>query len=285
MSLRIIINADDLGRNHQVNSAISEALSLQLITSSTIMANSTTWEEIHGIVSKNPQASFGVHLNLTEGKAMTSSDVFHKLDVVDANNCFTKKIREIKRPSRELLDAVYNEWDAQINKVLNFEKIRVSHFDGHHHIHGDYVFRKILMRLCEKYGVYNIRNRYVSPVTGMRYAVNAVFRAMSMIPCAMNFASRMSILGKPFAYMYGVMERSCWQNQVKRVVHTPDYFNSYESICEMLKLGMTYPMDSIIEIMCHPGHPNYAKEYEMMKLHTINKYLSDYTLINYSELK
>lgn len=109
MSLRIIINADDLGRNHQVNSAISEALSLQLITSSTIMANSTTWEEIHGIVSKNPQASFGVHLNLTEGKAMTSSDVFHKLDVVDANNCFTKKIREIKRPSRELLDAVYNE--------------------------------------------------------------------------------------------------------------------------------------------------------------------------------
>lgn len=285
MPLKIIINADDLGKNHQVNSAISEALSLHLITSSTIMANSTTWKEIHEIVSKNPQASFGVHLNLTEGKSLTNSDVFYKQGVVDANNCFTKKIREIKRPSRELLDAVFNEWDAQINKVLNIEKIRVSHFDGHHHIHGDYVFRKVLMRLCEKFGVYNIRNRYVSPVTGMRYAVNAVFRAMSRIPGALNLASYMRPLGKPFDYMYGVMECSCWQNQVKKVVRTPDYFNSYENICELLKLDMTYPMDSIIEIMCHPGHQNYAKEYEMMKIHTIDKYLRDYMLVNYRELK
>ena len=285
MSLKLIINADDLGRNHQVNSAISEALSLQIITSSTIMANSATWDEVHGIVSKNPQASFGVHLNLTEGKAMTNSDVFHKLDVVDENNCFTKKIREIKHPSRELLDAVYIEWDAQINKVLNIEKIKVSHFDGHHHIHGDYVFRKILISLCEKYGVYNIRNRYVSPISGMRYAVNVVFRAMSMIPGALGIASYMRTLGQPFVNMYGVMESACWQNEVKRVVRTPDYFSAYETICEKLKHGMTYPVDSTIEVMCHPGHPNYAKEYEMMKFHIINKYLSDYILINYRELK
>lgn len=92
MSVSIIINADDLGKNHIVNEAIREALSLGVITSSTIMANSSSWEEVHAIVDENPQASFGVHLNLTEGKALTASSVFHKMNIVDNDNCFTKRI-------------------------------------------------------------------------------------------------------------------------------------------------------------------------------------------------
>lgn len=93
MSVSIIINADDLGKNHIVNEAIREALSLGVISSSTIMANSSSWEEVHAIVDENPQASFGVHLNLTEGKALTASSVFHQMNIVDNDNCFTKRIR------------------------------------------------------------------------------------------------------------------------------------------------------------------------------------------------
>ena len=133
MSVSIIINADDLGKNHIVNEAIREALSLGVITSSTIMANSSSWEEVHAIVDENPQASFGVHLNLTEGKALTASSVFHQMNIVDNDNCFTKRIRNLKSFSPELLKAVYDEWDAQINKVNIVEEIAVTHFDGHHH--------------------------------------------------------------------------------------------------------------------------------------------------------
>lgn len=285
MSLKIIINADDLGKNSIVNEAIAEALSSHIISSSTIMANSTTWEEVHRIVDDNPQASFGVHLNLTEGKALTDNDVFHKFNVVDENNCFTKGIRKIKQPSKELLNAVYNEWDAQINKVLNVEKIDVSHFDGHHHIHGDFAFRKILVSLCEKYGIYAVRNRYVSPAYGVRNIVNTLFGTLSVMPCMLDFIQCMKFLGKPFVYMHSVMEMASWQREVKKIAHTPDFFDAYETTCVKLKNGIVYPDGSTIEMMCHPGHPNYMKEYEMIKAHTIDKYLSDYKLISYKELR
>ena len=91
--IRIIINADDLGKDSQVNDKISEALQNGYITSSTIMANTELWDEVHKIVDANPKASFGVHLNLTEGKALTKQPVFVERGVVDDNNCFTKKIR------------------------------------------------------------------------------------------------------------------------------------------------------------------------------------------------
>lgn len=285
MSLNIIINADDLGKSHIVNEAIAEALSLHVISSSTIMANSMTWDEVHKVVDENPQASFGVHLNLTEGKAMTNSEVFFRQKVVDTNNCFTKNIRNIKHPSKELLEAVYNEWDAQINKVLNIEKINVSHFDGHHHIHADYVFREILIRLCRKYGIQKTRNKYTTPVYGLRKVVNSLFKALSVVPGMLNIVKCMKSCGKPFLYMYSIMENAYWRRSVNKVVYTPDYFNAYETFCGMLKDGMKFPNNSVIEMMCHPGHPTYAKEYDMIKSHVINRYLYDYKLISYKELK
>lgn len=285
MSIKIIINADDLGKDHTVNEAISEAFALHAISSSTIMANSTTWDDVHRIVDENWQASFGVHLNLTEGDAMTDNEVFHRLNVVDANNTFNKNIRKIKYPSEELLNAVYNEWDAQIDKVLNVEKINVSHFDGHHHIHSDFAFRKILISLCKKYGIHSVRNRYTSPIYGMRYAINKMMDALAVVPYVPDLVNCMKPLGKPFAYMHSVMDSECWRREVNKVVLTTDYFDAYETVCGNLEKGVLYPAECTIELMCHPGHPGYAKEYEMIKAYAINKYLSNYKLIGYNSLK
>lgn len=285
MPLRIIINADDLGKSHTVNEAISEALSLHVISSSTIMANSTTWEEVHRIVDENPQASFGIHLNLTEGKALTDNKVFHNFNVVDANNCFTKGIRKVKHPSKELLDAVYKEWDAQISKVLNTENISASHLDGHHHIHADFAFRKVLVSLCKKYGINKVRNRYTLPVYGVRHGVNALFEVLSVVPGMLSMANRVSGFGKPFALMHSVVEMASWQKELKRVAQLPDFFDAYETTCARLKDGIVYPDESTIEMMCHPGHPNYMNEFEMIKAHAIDKYISDYEFISYKDLR
>ena len=40
-----------------------------------------------------------------------------------------------------------------------------------------------------------------------------------------------------------------------------------------------------IELMCHPGHPNYNKEYKLIKAHNIEKYVANSNLISYKELK
>lgn len=285
MSVSIIINADDLGKSHLVNKAISEALSLRVITSSTIMANSSTWEEVHAIVDENPQASFGVHLNLTEGKALTDSMVFRQMNIVDNENRFTKKVRNLKNYTPELLKAVYEEWDAQINKVINIEKIPVTHFDGHHHIHREYVFRNVLVSLCEKYHIHMVRNRYTSPLNGFKNVVNVNLGIISLIPGILSLSRSLSGFGGAFSFIYSTMESDNWRRQIKRKACVTDYFNAYESECMQLARGKHQLKDCTIELMCHPGHPNYIKEYELIKAHTIEKCCANCKLISYKELK
>lgn len=284
MSVSIIINADDLGKSHIVNKAISEALSLRVITSSTIMANSSTWEEVHAIVDENPQASFGVHLNLTEGKALTDSLVFRKMNIVDNENRFTKKMRNIKNYTPELLRAVYKEWDAQINKVITIEKISVTHLDGHHHIHKEYPFRNVLMSLCEKYNIHQVRNRYTSPLKGFKKLATDGLGGFSLVPGLLSLSRSLSVFGGVFSSVYSMMESENWREKIRRKASVTDYFNAYESECEQLSRSRHLLCDCTIELMCHPGHPDYLKEYELIKEHAVEKYLSNSNLISYKEL-
>ena len=284
MPVSIIINADDLGKNHIVNEAIREALSLGVITSSTIMANSSSWEEVHAIVDENPQASFGVHLNLTEGKALTDSMAFRQMNIVDNENRFTKKIRNLKNVTPELLKAVYEEWDAQIKKVITVEKMPVTHFDGHHHIHREYTFRNVLMSLCEKYNVHLVRNRYTSPIKGFKkLAINGLGE-LSLVPGLLSLSHSLSGFGGVFSSVYSMMESESWRRKIRRNARVTDYFNAYESECMQLEKGRHPFGDCTMELMCHPGHPDYHKEYELIKEHAVEKYLSNSKLISYKEL-
>ena len=175
----MIINADDLGKSSEVNEAIGHALEDGVITSSTIMANSTTWDQVHKIIDRNPQASFGVHLNLTEGRALTINPVLTAAGIVDENNVFTKNVRNLPNYSDELLQAIKTEWDAQLNKVIKIEGINVTHIDGHHHIHTFYPFRFILIELLKKYGITKVRNRYNYPNSRVKVLANSAFSALS----------------------------------------------------------------------------------------------------------
>ncbi|MGM9859816.1 MAG: ChbG/HpnK family deacetylase, partial [Muribaculaceae bacterium] len=172
--IKVIINADDLGKSSEVNKAIGNALDHRLITSSTILANSITWEEVHAIVDRNPQASFGVHLNLTEGRALTSNPTLKVAGIVDENNVFTKNVRNLPFYSNDLLEAIKNEWDAQLDKVINIERIHATHIDGHHHIHTFFPFRFILIELLRKYELTKVRNRYNFPNGKVKNLANVV---------------------------------------------------------------------------------------------------------------
>ena len=132
--IKVIINADDLGYTKIVNENIAKAFENNLITSATIMANTEFWNEVEYIVAQNPNASFGVHLNLTKGPALTNSPILHKYGIVDDENCFTKKIQSIKFIPKELHKAIQQELEAQI-ELVKIHNIPISHIDGHHHVH------------------------------------------------------------------------------------------------------------------------------------------------------
>lgn len=272
----VIINADDLGKDEVTNSAIFDALSKGVITSSTIMANTVHWQQIHQIVENFPTASFGIHLNLTEGRALTHSEVLFNCGIVDNRNIFTKAIQSICNFKEDLLDAIYNELDAQINKIVVEEHIKVTHIDGHHHVHSIYALKDVILRLANKYGITIIRNRYNLP----KYQ-SYIRRTLSM---ALNVCAYYVGIPKTRVLILGeILERKKWTCFMEKRMYLTNYFTSYDSFIDFLRKGNKIN-NKTIELMCHPGHKEFSSEYQLILNKSINNYLTDYKLVSYKQI-
>ena len=279
--VKIIINADDLGKDHKTNLAIEGALRNGCITSSTIMANSTTWDEVHRVVEANPNASFGVHLNLTEGVALTVSEVLRKNGIVDDNNCFTEKSRKLIEINRDLESAIYEEWNAQVNKIINEEGINATHFDGHHHIHMNPAYTEVLKHLAKKYKIGYIRRKHNSwmPRTPREIFLQALTNYVRVIPLVKK------IMGSLSNAMKQRMANSIWSKELSTVVAFSDYFNGYEQAMGFIRKGYKPKENTVIELMCHPGHPSFVAEFNLVEKHEIENMINGVKLCSYKILK
>ena len=276
--IRAIINADDLGKNEVVNEAIADGLTKGVITSSTIIANTNYWSDIHRIIVNNTQASFGVHLNLTEGKALTKNDTLLKYGVVDDSYVFTNRVRSLDSYPSELFDAIYQELDAQVYKVLVGESITVSHLDGHHHIHTFYPFRDIISDIAEKYSIKKIRNRYSLP----RMKDNPFKRFASS---TLNYLAAYTGYPRNRSHLLRLKQEDLkWKDLFKSRFTLTDYFSSYESAVEFIDKGGSFPGECTLELMCHPGHPKYEEEYHLIKRFVFANKIHNSSLINYNQL-
>lgn len=279
--IKVIINADDLGKNDRVNAAIGKAFAAHLISSSSIMANSGLWDEVHEIVKQNPQASFGIHLNLTEGKALTENPVLFQNGIVDENNCFTKKVRSLSNYTNDILLAIKNEWLAQISKVIEIEGIKVSHVDGHHHIHTFYPFYDILIDCLNHYGISKIRNRYTYPRNFSSSILLGIVE-LNNSNRVLNFLHSNKEQNGYIKYLYNVLESNRWRKLIGQTLITTTYFDSYEHFLQKEKF-LNKKIDTTIELMCHPGHPTFEKEFNELKNHQLDS-LIPFNLISYKEL-
>lgn len=279
--IHLIINADDLGKDHATNLAIEDALKESYITSSTILANSSTWEDIHRIVELYPNASFGVHLNLTEGRALTTSNVLRECEIVDDKNLFTKRSRTISNVNKALEDAIFNEWDAQVNKIVNIENICVTHFDGHHHIHMNTAYTQALKRLVEKYHVRWVRRKHNTwcPGTPLDKMKNSISEIIFSLPVIKGITIQMS------AGLRGRYLKDLWLQEISSITCMSDYFNGYRQALSFIENGYIPKDDVVIELMCHPGHPTFEEEFNEIKKHAIERLLTDVKLCSYKDLK
>lgn len=282
MMVKVIINADDLGKNSDVNKAIAKAFSDGAISSSTIMANSDSWDEVHKIVEQNPQASFGVHLNLTEGKALTDSPVLHISGIVDNNNYFTKNVRNLSVYTSEIIQAVKDEWFAQIKKVTETEGISVAHIDGHHHIHTFYPFIGILKECLQEFGINKVRNRYIFPRKRINTILHKVVCLLSSSDLIFNLIDRTKNNNSYLNLVYNIIETEKWRKLVSQRYIITEYFDSYEHFCDKIEyLGKDENVT--VELMCHPGHPLFKSEFEAIKGHLLEKKINC-KLISYNDL-
>ncbi len=249
--IRVIINADDCGYSPEVNSAIDYALSKGSISSTTILANSKYLDEVHSMVERHPNASFGIHLNLTEGESLTRSEVLFKYKVIDANGLFDiSNQKRCSNPTNELKDAIRKEWDAQF-KLLLKEGFKLSHVDGHHHCHAWPGMEDILVGLMLKYGLTKARNKFNYPVIPFKEKIKKAIKIV-LFP----FRPYSSLVRNLTITLYNYKNYNLALNNAH--VKTTDFFCSYDEYSKIQLKGNL--KDYTIELMCHPGSSTYKDE-------------------------
>lgn len=250
--MKLIINADDFGKDEVSTQEITKLIEIGAISSTTIMANGLCLEECKKVHDAHTKISFGVHLCLSEFASLTKSPVLYKYGITDENGIFIR-LAILKRwyLPRELKTALFNELCAQIDYLTSLG-FKISHADSHQHVHLHYRFMPIFDAVLKKYGILKVRR--CKPLTKMKGPRQIISNLRNIL--------------------------------VDRV-YTRDYittaaFGNYDAYLQQPAL---FAKGDTIELMCHPGHnnPHYVKETEQVAQKAALK-LGNNKLISYNEL-
>lgn len=152
-----VINADDFGISTSVNQAIITAHEQGILTSTSLMVTGNAWQEAVQLAHCHPRLGVGLHLVIVKGRSVLSpAEIPH---LVDAAGCFSNSpagagLRYQFQPQarREL----YLEIRAQLEKFQH-TGLRLSHVDGHTHLHCHPVVIEILCQLAPEFQIPLIR--------------------------------------------------------------------------------------------------------------------------------
>lgn len=141
---KVIFNSDDFGYSYGVNYGIAEAYQRGILTSTTLMANMSGFEHAVRLKKELPDLGVGVHLTLTCGKPLLEN-----VDSLTEEGQF-KKLSFYQQPFHIDFDQLYQEWNAQIQKVYR-AGIIPTHLDSHHHTHSFGDNQEVVVALAKKY--------------------------------------------------------------------------------------------------------------------------------------
>ena len=252
--IKVIINADDFGYSHNVNACILEAITENRISSATMMANGPAVAEALDMAFRQPQVSFGVHLNLTEFSPLLPSRNHQSVGLVDGDGNFLGNGFRQLRPSPRLLEACYQELDQQILS-LSEKGLLPSHLDSHHHIHTIPWLMPVVWKLQKKYQIFRMRN------------------TLNVYPSPRGDSSRLRLLAakKMWETASVLLGSRMTQRFSSLQVFLADPFRA-----EFLSA-------SSIELMCHPGQDGFEAETDQLLTKGKSPLPQGFCLANYLE--
>jgi chitin disaccharide deacetylase len=249
-NVKVIINADDLGYNQQVNESVFDLISKGSVTSASLLVNGSAYEDAIRCSRDFLYCSFGVHLNITEGLPLTNNIDLRA--ILKPDGTFDgDKIRRIviKEPLRK---AILKEWTAQVEKVLK-SGILVSHFDSHHHIHTVPGLFATLKQLQKRFRIRRVR-----------ITMN-IYPQDNTVPLSKLVMKKL--------WNFGL--RNCYRTQ------TTEGFTSLEIFTEAVGLNLHF---NSIELMVHPGLVNYEMETRLLSDEWWRSLPVEIQKINYNDL-
>lgn len=150
----VIVHADDFGETVEITEGICRGIAAGVVTSTTVMVNMPgTAEALRRAPQLARDASFGVHLNLCEGKPLTRGASF-----TDENGDFLRKRALAARAvaGKLSLTELEAEVAAQVG-MLRDAGIRISHLDGHKHLHQLPIVCEAVANVLPRFGIERVR--------------------------------------------------------------------------------------------------------------------------------
>jgi predicted glycoside hydrolase/deacetylase ChbG (UPF0249 family) len=138
---RLIVTADDVGLDRGMTEGAIRAHRDGIVTACSIVANGREFDDAVARLREVPSLEVGVHLTLVEERALTTGVTMPRNYVR-----FVLGRRGDVEP----------ELRAQIEKVLA-TGLRVTHLNGHQHLHMLPRVRRVVERLAKEYGIGYVR--------------------------------------------------------------------------------------------------------------------------------
>jgi predicted glycoside hydrolase/deacetylase ChbG (UPF0249 family) len=148
------VHADDFGETLEITAGIRQAIEAGVVTSTSVMVNMPgTAEALLSAPKLAQQASFGVHLNLCEGKPLTRGAT-----LTDENGQFLRKrtLAAHALTGKLSLSHLEAEVSAQI-AMLRDAGVRISHLDGHKHLHQLPIVCSAVANVLPRFGIERVR--------------------------------------------------------------------------------------------------------------------------------
>jgi len=252
LSMRVVVNADDLGISDAVNEAIFNGMRSGTVTSATLLSNGPAVQAAARSLRLFPKCSFGVHLNLTEFEPLCPESYVDLAAILDKNGCFNgNSIREV-RIGVPMLRAIFREWSWQIENLMRLG-VEPSHFDAHHHVHTIPQLLPVLAALRKRYKIHKVRisrNMYED------------FERPSQLLLAKKRLFNLALRTIGF--------------QTTRIFTD---LTTYVKLC-----GAAPPSSGSVELMTHPGSLPRAEEATLLESDWTRRLSYKATLISYKSL-
>lgn len=141
-SRRLIVTADDVGLHRGMTEGAIRAHREGVVTACSLVANGVAFYDAVERLREVPSLEVGVHLTLVEERSLTGMRL---------PRSYVEFIRDMKDGV-----AIERELRAQIERVLA-TGLRITHLNGHQHVHMWPSVFAIVSRLADEYGIGYVR--------------------------------------------------------------------------------------------------------------------------------
>ncbi len=232
---RLIINADDFGYSEEVNQGIIDSHINGVVTSTSIIVNLPGFKSAVKLAKKNKNLDIGIHLNLTEGEPCIKDSAL----AVKGNFPGSYKDFLLHKFPEEEIEA---ELEAQISK-LEKTGLKISHIDGHQHIHLFPEVFKVVVDLAKKHKIKFVR------VPDEKLVFDKVF---------LGSIFDGQLAKKVALSLFSINKRKILkENSLKCTDNFYGLLSANQLTFAKLAAVIKNIEDGTSELICHPGSENY----------------------------